>query len=74
MRDDHVEHNSSGCIDYTVDAVIKKEWNKADRDQEDYKYRKMAKVIKAALETNGYVLEGPISLISTESGRKRRIY
>lgn len=74
MREDYIEHNGSGFVDPTVDGVIKKEYNHKQRLKEDYKYSNMRKDIKAILADNGYVLEGPISLINTESGRKRRIY
>lgn len=74
MRDDHIEHNGSGCIDTTADFVIKKECECKKKAIEDYKYRKMMNNIKDLLKDNGYILEGPISLINKESGRKRRIY
>lgn len=74
MGYDHVEHNSSGYVDTTVDAVLKKEWNCEARTKEDIKYKAMIKNIKTILENSGYLLDGPISLISKESGRKRRIY
>jgi hypothetical protein len=70
----HVEHNGSGFVDPTVDGVFKKAYNERERAKEDYEYRHMQKDIKAILEANSYVLEGPISLINVESGRKRRIY
>ena len=74
MREDHIQHNASGCVDTVVDSVLKKEWNGKARVKEDYKYQEMTKIIKAVLASNNYVLDGPISLISLESGRKRRIY
>lgn len=70
----HIEHNASGCIDETVDAVIKKEWNAKEYSKENYKYNEMKEKIKDMLDKNHYVLDGPISLINTDSGRKRRIY
>ena len=71
---DHVEHNGSGYIDSTVDALIKKECECKKKAKEDYNYRKMMNTIKDLIKDNGYILEGPISLINEESGRKRRIY
>jgi hypothetical protein len=70
----HVEHNGSGFVDPTVDKVIKKEYDHKKRIKEDCKYNKMSKEIKEILKDNGYILEGPISLINSDSGRKRRIY
>ena len=74
MRDDHIEHNGSGCIDTTADFVIKKECEQKKKSKEDYKYAKMMHNIKDLLKQNGYILEGPTSLIKEDSGRKRRIY
>ena len=74
MRDDHIEHNGSGCIDTTADFVIKKECEQKKKSKEDYEYTKMTHNIKDLLKQNGYILEGPISLIKEDSGRKRRIY
>ena len=74
MSDKYVEHNGSGYIDETVDMVIKNEYNHEKRLKEDLKYKEMSKDIRGILEENGYVLEGPISLINKSNGRKRRIY
>ena len=74
MSDTHVEHNGSGYVDPTIDDIIKKECDARKRAREDYKYRKMMMNIKELLRTNGYVLDGPISLINEKNGRKRRIY
>lgn len=74
MPNEYTERNGSGCLDCTVDEVIKREYNHQERIKEDYKYQEMTKIIKAILASNNYVLEGPISLISLTSGRKRRIY
>lgn len=74
VNDTHIEHNGSGYVDTTVDAIIKKENDDRQRVIEDYKYRRMTKMIKDILDVEGYTLEGPISLIKIESGRKRRIY
>jgi hypothetical protein len=70
----HIEHNGSGYADPTADAVIKREHAREDRAREDQQYHNMVKGIKRLLENNDYVLQGPISLINMESGRKRRIY
>lgn len=74
MKNNHTEHNASGYIDETVDAVIKKEYNAKEVAKENYKYKDMSKHIKDLLDANGYILDGPISLINIDSGRKRRIY
>jgi hypothetical protein len=70
----HIEHNGSGYADPTADAVIKREYAREDKAKEDERYRIMVKGIKRLLENNDYMLQGPISLINMESGRKRRIY
>lgn len=69
-----MERNGSGYIDPTVDAVLKIEHNKEVKDRENQRYHIMSKTIKRILENNGYELEGPISLINKDTGRKRRIY
>lgn len=74
IDDKHIEHNGSGYIDPAVDYVIKKEYNEKARKKEDYKYKQMVKQIKKILESNDYILDGPISLINVKSGRKKRIY
>ena len=74
MGDKHVERNGSGYVDTTVDYVVRKEYNRKARAKEDYEYRHMMNDIKDILESNGYILEGPISLINEKTGRKRRIY
>ena len=70
----NIERNGSGCVDPTVDCIIKKECECKKKANEDYKYKKMMNNIKELLKVNGYILEGPISLIKEDSGRKRRIY
>lgn len=70
----HIAHNGSGYADPTLDAVLKHEKADEERYTEDQKYHSMANHIRKVLENNGYKLEGPISLINIESGRKRRIY
>jgi hypothetical protein len=70
----HIEHNGSGYADPTADAVIKREYAREDRAREDEQYRYMVKRIKKILADNDYMLQGPISLMNMESGRKRRIY
>lgn len=74
MGYNHVEHNGSGYPDPTIDAVIKMEKAEEKKHIENKKYRTMAKNIKHIIESNGYRLETPISLINQDSGRKRRIY
>ena len=69
-----MERNGSGCVDPTVDCIIRKECACEKKAKEDYKYAKMMHNIKDLLKQNGYILEGPISLIKEDSGRKRRIY
>ena len=69
-----MERNGSGCVDPTIDSIIKKECACKKKAKEDYKYAKMMHNIKDLLKQNGYILEGPISLIKEDSGRKRRIY
>lgn len=69
-----VERNGSGYVDPTVDHIIKNEWNAKEIAREDYKFRHMSKDIKKLLEDNGYILDGPICLINTESGRRKKIY
>ena len=70
----NIERNGSGCVDPTVDCIIKKECAYKKKAKEDYKYFKMKEEIKNLLGKNGYMVEGPISLIKEDSGRKRRIY
>ena len=68
------ERNGSGCVDPTVDCIIRKECECQKKAREDYKYATMMHDIKDLIKQNGYILEGPISLIKEDSGRKRRIY
>ena len=70
----NIERNGSGCVDPTVDCIIRKECTCRKKIKEDYKYFKMKEEIKKLLDRNGYILEGPISLINDKTGRKRRIY
>ena len=70
----NMERNGSGCVDPTVDCMIRKECECQKKAREDYKYAKMMHNIKDLIRKNGYILEGPISLIKEDSGRKRRIY
>ena len=74
MSNGYITHNGSGYVDPTVDAVIKHESALKAKQREDARYHNMAKVIKTALESNGYVLDGPINLVNTNTGHKRRIY
>ena len=74
MGDKHVEHNGSGYVDSTVDSVIKREIVRKNKKDEDYKYHKMYHEINKILKDYDYVLEGPISMVNINSGRKRRIY
>lgn len=70
----NIERNGSGCVDPTLDSIIKNECECKKKAKEDYKYRKMMNDIKDIIKSNGYLLDGPISLINEKSGRKRRIY
>lgn len=74
MGKKHIEHNGSGYVDTTVDAVIKKERMTKKMDIEKCNFNKMLKDIKNILRTYNYVLDGPISLVNIDSGTKRRIY
>lgn len=73
-----IEHNIEGYIDTAADPLIKKEYyhkrNEHARKIENGKYQKMVRKIKKILSDNDYVLNGPINLINTNSGRRRRIY
>lgn len=70
----NMERNGSGCVDPTVDCIIKSECDRKKRAKDEYKYFRMKEEIKKLLCKNGYMLEGPISLINEKTGRKRRIY
>ena len=70
----NIEMNGSGCVDPTVDCIIKKECACKKKAKDEYKYFKMKEEIKNLLDRNGYILEGPISLINDKTGRKMRIY
>jgi hypothetical protein len=74
MNTKYIEHNGSGVIDPTIDTVIKKEYNRKEHLKEECNYIEMKANIKRILEKNGYMLEGPISLIHIKTGEKRRIY
>lgn len=70
----HIEHNGSGYADPTADAVLKREHAEEVKARDDRRYRDMVRLIKKILDDNNYVLQGPISLINQNNGRKRRIY
>ena len=70
----YTEHNGSGYVDPTVDAVIKREQERKERVIEDREYHTMVNEIKKLLGKHNYELCGPISLINMDTNRKRRIY
>lgn len=70
----YIEHNGSGYRDDTVDDVIKHEQEENKAKKEEIKYIKLKRDIKKMLVEAGYILDGPISLINIDSGKKRRIY
>ena len=70
----YVEHNGSGYVDPTVDAVVKREHERRQKAIEDQEYHNMAEEIKKILGRHNYELCGPIELINMDSNRKRRIY
>lgn len=74
MSENWVVKNGSGCTDLTVDSMIKKEIERKKKAKEDYKYYQMRNKVKDMIEKSGYVLDGPICLINTKTGNKRRIY
>lgn len=49
MNNEHVEHNGSGYLDPTVDAVVKQERNKFGLDKEDCKFKSMTIHMKTIL-------------------------
>lgn len=74
MSDHYIIKNASGCPDPTVDKIVKKEKILEKKEKEENDYRIMTKNIKKELDKHGYILEGPINLINSKNGRKRRIY
>lgn len=70
----YVEHNGSGYRDDTINDVIKHEREENKAKKEEIKYIKLKRDIKKMLVEAGYILDGPISLINIDSGKKRRIY
>ena len=70
----YIEHNGSGYRDDTVDDVIKHEREENKAKKEEIKYIKLKRDIKKILVEAGYILDGPISLINIDNGKKRRIY
>lgn len=74
MGEKYIEHNGSGYVDTTVDAVIKKERMEKKIDIEKCNFNKMLKDIKNILRKYNYVLDGPMSLVNVDSGTKKRIY
>lgn len=74
MVEKYIEHNGSGYVDTTVDAVIKKERMTKKMDIEKCNFNRMLKDIKNILRKYNYVLDGPMSLVNVDSGTKKRIY
>ena len=70
----NMERNGSGCVDPTLDILIKQECECKKKSKEDYNYRKMMNNIRGLLKDNGYMLEGPISLINEKTGRNQESF
>ena len=74
QNDMRVERNKEGYIDPTLDGVLKREKIREKLEKEKANFKIMKRDIKKLLKMNGYIIEGPISLINIHSGKRRRMY